>query len=89
MSKTNLIMFVHSQFVAMIPDSRSSNRFVRTVDGYNLVNYPSGKTLVTGSAEDSTLFFFDITSNYMPIGFMKLEAPVKTMAWSNSSVSRS
>ncbi|KAL5270287.1 hypothetical protein ACHWQZ_G001132 [Mnemiopsis leidyi] len=44
-----------------------------------------GKTLVTGSAEDSTLFFFDITSNYMPIGFMKLEAPVKTMAWSNSS----
>ncbi|KAL5270283.1 hypothetical protein ACHWQZ_G001132 [Mnemiopsis leidyi] len=45
-----------------------------------------GKTLVTGSAEDSTLFFFDITSNYMPIGFMKLEAPVKTMAWSNSSM---
>ena len=42
---------------------------------------------MTGSAEDSTLFFFDISSNYMPIGFMKLEAPVKTMAWSNSSVS--
>ncbi|XP_063689302.1 cilia- and flagella-associated protein 44-like isoform X20 [Bolinopsis microptera] len=44
-----------------------------------------GKTLVTGSKDDCTLFFFDITSNYLPIGFMKLEAPVTTMAWSNSS----
>ncbi|XP_063689287.1 cilia- and flagella-associated protein 44-like isoform X5 [Bolinopsis microptera] len=45
-----------------------------------------GKTLVTGSKDDCTLFFFDITSNYLPIGFMKLEAPVTTMAWSNSSM---
>jgi len=44
-----------------------------------------GKTLVTGSADDCSLFFFDITSNYLPIGFMKLEAQIKTMSWSNSS----
>lgn len=45
-----------------------------------------GKILVTGSAEDNTLFFFDITSNYMPIGFIRLEAAVTTMSWSKVSV---
>lgn len=46
-----------------------------------------GRTLVTGSKDDSTLFFFDIKSNYMPIGFLKVDAPVTTMAWSTLSVS--
>ena len=45
-----------------------------------------GSTLVTTSAEDKTVFFFDIKSSYMPVGFIKLEAAPTTMAWSNESV---
>ena len=45
-----------------------------------------GRTLITGS-KDKTIFFFDISSAYMPVGFIKLDAAVTCMAWSSHAVS--